>query len=70
MCTYVVEPYEALDGADALILVTEWNEFRNANGAEMARRMRGRLVLDGRNVMEAEQLEHFGFTYRSVGRKG
>ncbi len=70
MCTYAVEPYEALDGADALILVTEWNEFRNPNGAEMARRMRGRLVLDGRNVMEAEQLERFGFTYRSVGRKG
>ena len=70
MCTYVCDAYEALDGADALILATEWNEFRNVDGAEMARRMRGRLVLDGRNVIEAEQLRAFGFTYRSVGRKG
>jgi UDPglucose 6-dehydrogenase len=68
-CTFSLDPYEALDGADALILATEWNEFRNVDGAQMARRMRGQLVFDGRNALGAEQVEPYGLKYRSVGRK-
>jgi len=62
------EPYAAAEGADALFLVTEWNEFRSPDYERLAKIMRGRLLLDGRNVWDAARARHAGFTYFGVGR--
>ena len=59
---------EALDGADAAVLVTEWPEFRELDWAEVAKRMRNPLLVDGRNFLDREELEAAGFTYEGVGR--
>jgi UDPglucose 6-dehydrogenase len=60
--------YEALDGADALALVTEWNTFREPDFDRMKRLMRAPVVFDGRNVYSPEQMRNLGFTYFSIGR--
>ncbi len=62
------EPYAAAEGADALFLVTEWNEFRSPDYERLARVMRGRVLLDGRNVWDAARARAAGFTYYGVGR--
>jgi UDPglucose 6-dehydrogenase len=59
---------EAVDGADAAILVTEWPEFRQLDWAAIAQRMEGRLVIDGRNFLERETVEAAGFAYEGIGR--
>lgn len=59
--------YEALDAADALIVATEWPEFRTPDTDEMAKRMRGRVVLDGRNAMDSEALVRAGFKWSGIG---
>ena len=60
--------YEALDGADALALITEWNVFRSPDFDEMKKRMRQPLIFDGRNVFEHHRMSELGFTYFSMGR--
>jgi UDPglucose 6-dehydrogenase len=59
---------DALEGADACILVTEWPEFAALNWDDVAARMRGRLVIDGRNFLDHEAAEAAGFTYEGIGR--
>jgi UDPglucose 6-dehydrogenase len=59
---------EALDGADAAVLVTEWPEFREVDWADAKQRMRKPLVVDGRNFLDGDLLEKAGFTYEGVGR--
>jgi UDPglucose 6-dehydrogenase len=61
------DPYDALIDADALILVTEWSEFRNPDLNEMAKRMVGRVVVDGRNVLDAASFRDHGFDYYGIG---
>jgi UDPglucose 6-dehydrogenase len=61
---------EAVSGADAVVLVTEWPEFRELDLAEVARRMRGRLLVDGRNFLEPAVAADAGLTYEGVGRRG
>ncbi|MED5373490.1 MAG: UDP-glucose/GDP-mannose dehydrogenase family protein [Myxococcota bacterium] len=58
----------ALKGADALLLVTEWNEFRNPDWEEVAEIMPGRHVFDGRNIYDPERVAQAGFTYYGIGR--
>jgi UDPglucose 6-dehydrogenase len=60
--------YDALDGADALIIVTEWNEFRRPDFDRMKALLAQPVVFDGRNVYEPKQMVGRGFTYYSVGR--
>ena len=60
--------YEALTGADALTLVTEWNEFREPDYARMRKLMRSPVIFDGRNIYNPEQIKGQGFTYFSIGR--
>jgi UDPglucose 6-dehydrogenase len=60
--------YEALEGADALLIVTEWNEFRRPDFARMKHALARPVVFDGRNIYEAGQMVEAGFTYYSVGR--
>ena len=64
---YVRSKYDALDGADALVLVTEWKEFRSPDFLEMANRLRGRVVFDGRNQYKARTLQQYGFRYYQIG---
>ncbi|MBA3300390.1 MAG: UDP-glucose/GDP-mannose dehydrogenase family protein [Thermoleophilaceae bacterium] len=59
---------EALEGADAAVLVTEWAEFAELDWKEVKTRMRNPLVVDGRNFLEREALESAGFAYEGVGR--
>jgi UDPglucose 6-dehydrogenase len=61
--------YDALTGADALAIVTEWNEFREPDFAKMRRLMRSPVVFDGRNIYSPEQMRTLGFTYFSIGRQ-
>jgi UDPglucose 6-dehydrogenase len=58
----------ALDGADACVLVTEWPEFRGLDWREVAKRMSGRLVIDGRNFVDPDEVRAAGFIYEGIGR--
>lgn len=60
--------YACVEGADALLLVTEWQAFRNPNFERMKATMRHPVVFDGRNIYDPVQLRQLGFTYYSVGR--
>lgn len=60
--------YDALEGADALVVLTEWQEYRAVDYAELKRRMRGRAVVDARNLYEPARMREQGFTYASIGR--
>ena len=60
--------YDALKGADALAVVTEWNEFREPDHARMRKLMRTPVIFDGRNIYNPEQIRSQGFTYFSMGR--
>ncbi len=66
--TYAKNAYEALTDADALVVVTEWNEFREPDFGRMKRLMKRPLVLDGRNIYDPQKLRGMGFTYVSIGR--
>jgi UDPglucose 6-dehydrogenase len=59
---------EALEGADACILVTEWPEFRELDWNAVEERMRGRLVVDGRNFLDADRVTAAGLSYEGIGR--
>jgi UDPglucose 6-dehydrogenase len=60
--------YDALEGADALAVVTEWNTFREPDFKLMRERMRSPVVFDGRNIYSPEHMRALGFTYFSMGR--
>jgi UDPglucose 6-dehydrogenase len=67
--TYAENSYAALTGADALALVTEWNEFREPDYARMRKLMRQPVIFDGRNIYNPEAMRAQGFTYNSIGRR-
>ncbi|OGK87874.1 MAG: UDP-glucose 6-dehydrogenase [Candidatus Rokubacteria bacterium GWC2_70_16] len=67
--TFCASPYEAADGADAVVLVTEWNEFRFLNLERLRAALRRPVIFDGRNLWEPERMRRLGFEYHSVGRK-
>ncbi len=66
--TYHRVNYEALDGADALLIVTEWKEFSRPDFHRMLSLMKHPVIFDGRNVYDPEQMRKLGFTYYSIGR--
>src|SRR5439155_10578663 len=61
-------PYEAVAGADAVVIITEWDQFRALDLDRMKRLMRRPLVIDLRNVYRPEEMRSRGFTYSSIGR--
>ncbi len=61
--------YEALENADALIIATEWNEFRTPDFARIASKLKSKAIFDGRNLFDLTQMKELGFHYESVGRK-
>jgi UDPglucose 6-dehydrogenase len=65
---YARGAYDALTGADALLIVTEWNEFREPDFARMKKALRHPVIFDGRNIFDPQQVRARGFTYWSVGR--
>jgi len=67
--SFVENDFDALDEADALVICTEWPEFRRPDFAEMRRRMAGNVIFDGRNIYSLEMMREHGFSYYSVGRR-
>lgn len=65
--TYCADIYEASEGADAIILVTEWNEFRLPDWPRLSKSMTGHVVFDGRNIYEQASLANHGFEYYGIG---
>ncbi|HEX9577144.1 MAG TPA: UDP-glucose/GDP-mannose dehydrogenase family protein [Myxococcales bacterium] len=65
---FVQNPYQAAEGADALFLVTEWNEFRQPDFARIKAAMKEPVLFDGRNIWNAKRLRELGFTYYGIGR--
>jgi UDPglucose 6-dehydrogenase len=65
--TYTEDEYAALEQADALMLLTEWREFRLPDWDKMKELMKKPLILDGRNIYNAKELESIGFEYHCIG---
>ncbi len=65
---YFENKRDALDGADALLIVTEWKEFRTPDFEEMKKRLKNPLIFDGRLLYEPKKMKEMGFEYRSIGR--
>ena len=66
---YLKDAYQVAAGADALVLVTEWNEFRHLDMARVKQLMRRPVIVDGRNIYDPAAMRGLGFTYRGVGRE-
>lgn len=66
--TFAGSSYAALTGADCLVIVTEWNEFREPDYGRMKKLMRTPIIFDGRNVYLPDTIRAQGFTYFSMGR--
>jgi UDPglucose 6-dehydrogenase len=66
--TYCPKPMRAIDGADALAIMTEWGDYQRPEFKEMFRRMRTPVIFDGRNLYEPWAMERLGFNYHSIGR--
>jgi UDPglucose 6-dehydrogenase len=60
--------YEALNDADALIIATEWSEFRTPDFEQMETVLKSKVIFDGRNLFDTNQMEKLGYYYRSIGR--
>jgi UDPglucose 6-dehydrogenase len=67
--TFSPSPYEAAQDADAVVLITEWNEFKFLNLERLRGVLRQRVIFDGRNIWEPERMRRLGFEYYSIGRK-
>jgi UDPglucose 6-dehydrogenase len=67
--TYASDPYEALDNADALVLMTEWSEFHLPDFIRMAKVMKGKVIFDGRNIYDPVEIKKMGFRYFGIGRR-
>jgi len=66
---YVNSPYEAVEGAAALLIITEWDEFKGLDLKKIKDVMANPIIIDGRNIFEPEDVRSLGFEYYSVGRK-
>ncbi|HSC31508.1 MAG TPA: UDP-glucose/GDP-mannose dehydrogenase family protein [Gemmatimonadaceae bacterium] len=66
--SYAESNYDALDGADALVVVTDWNQFRHPDFERIKASLARPIVIDGRNLYHPEKMAALGFTYRSIGR--
>ena len=67
--TYFEDQYEALIDTDALIIVTEWSEFRVPRFPIMEKLMKSKVIFDGRNIYEPKEMAEYGFTYYAIGRQ-
>ena len=67
--TFCSRSYEAVEGADALVVVTEWNEFREPDFGRMKSLMRRPVIFDGRNIYNPAEMKRLGFEYQGIGRR-
>lgn len=67
--SYFENPYDAVTGADALAIITEWSEFRNPDFERLGSSMSKKIIFDGRNVYDLDQMSEAGFHYESIGRQ-
>jgi UDPglucose 6-dehydrogenase len=66
---FAADPYEALKGTDAMVLMTEWSEFHLPDFRKMAGLMKGKVIFDGRNIYNPEEIKKLGFKYFGIGRR-
>jgi UDPglucose 6-dehydrogenase len=66
---YAENKYAAVDGADAMILITEWKEFRSPDFARLKNALKTPVIFDGRNQYDFKTVENFGFEYWPIGRR-
>jgi UDPglucose 6-dehydrogenase len=66
--TLCEDPYSAAEGADALVLATEWNEFKQLDFEKLAKILRSPVIVDGRNLWDSQRLRELGFTYFGIGQ--
>jgi UDPglucose 6-dehydrogenase len=67
---YAKGSYDALDGADALVIVTDWNEYRHPDFGRIKQALKAAVVVDGRNLYDRRKMQGLGFRYASIGRGG
>ena len=67
--SFANDEYETCIEVDALIIVTEWSEFRIPNFRVLKKLMKNNIIFDGRNIYDPEEMNELGFTYYSIGRK-
>ncbi|MDB5063333.1 MAG: tuaD [Mucilaginibacter sp.] len=67
--TYGTTPYEILDGADALLIVTEWSLFRTPDFDQVSSLLKNKVIFDGRNLYDLQKMVDLGYYYNSIGRK-
>ncbi|MDP4685042.1 MAG: UDP-glucose/GDP-mannose dehydrogenase family protein [Crocinitomicaceae bacterium] len=67
--SYATDEYQALEGADALLICTEWGIFRNPDFAKIGNLLKDKVIFDGRNLFETAEMNDKGFYYTSIGRK-
>jgi UDPglucose 6-dehydrogenase len=66
---YACDPYEAVEGTDAMVLMTEWSEFHLPDFKRMAKIMKGKVIFDGRNIYDPAEIKRMGFKYFGIGRR-
>jgi UDPglucose 6-dehydrogenase len=66
--SYCADPYEAMDGADAVVLLTEWNSYRALDLRRMKAALKRPIVVDLRNIYRPAEMRAAGFEYSSIGR--
>ena len=67
--TFCENQYEAIEGADALVIATEWNEFRTPDFTKIKQQLKSPIIFDGRNLFNLQDMEELSFFYQSIGRK-
>ena len=67
--SYANNEYQTLDDADALLIFTEWNEFRNPDFSIVKSKLKKPVIFDGRNIFEPSRMKETGFTYFGIGRR-
>ena len=67
--TYAESEYEALNNADALLIFTEWNEFRNPDFSIVSSKLNNKVIFDGRNIFDPSRMKEIHYTYYSIGRE-
>ncbi len=65
---YCNDPYEVAKDSEALIIITEWDEFRNLDLGRIKELLRLPIIIDGRNIFDPQKMTELGFIYRSIGR--
>ena len=66
---FAKDEYDALEGADALMIMTEWPVFRTPEFDKLESSLKNKVIFDGRNLYDLSQMEELGFTYYSIGRR-